>query len=93
MNDELLLLDLIMRRITQVLSIGCLFAAVYFFSYNMPWARNLSQTLNKWHSTSGLSSYFEAWINADAHIIKLRKLLSVIALLFGLILSYLVFRY
>jgi len=87
------MVGLIVKRITQVLGFGCLFAGIYFFSYNKSWAKRLSAVLDKWHSTDKITNALESTIDIEAYLAKQNKILSVVAFILGLILCYLAVRF
>lgn len=91
LNEELL--SLILLRILQSLAVGCVFAAVFFLAWPRPWAQKTNYALSKWISTEKLTKKLDLAVHIDEQFLKMRKLLSFIALILALILVYLCFGY
>lgn len=92
MEIEIEIWSMILRRIPQVLAVGCFFAGVIFLAWPKAWVQKTNHRLSKWYSTKHIEDSLNAVFQIDEQLLRIRKVLSFISLAVGFILVYMCFK-
>jgi len=83
------ILDLVLQRLIQAVAVSCLLAGLFFLMWPVHWTKTANSYLSKWVTMRSLTDQLETYRSIDTHVMKIHKLLGVVALVLTILLTYL----